>query len=114
MTASLTQVLERSRKLVDGGRGNVAAKKKTARRATAQERSAASAHADEVARRNAAQDDVVVAQIRDAATEVHRDILKQSKPDLAFPVRSLKNVTYSASSAATSRSGAPRRCARSP
>ena len=56
---------------------------------------AASAHADEVARRNAAQDDVVVAQIRDAATEVHRDIMKQSKPDLAFPVRSLKNVTYS-------------------
>lgn len=56
---------------------------------------AASAHAEEVARRNAAQDDVVVAQIRDAATEVHRDILKQSKPDLAFPVRSLKNVTYS-------------------
>ena len=57
--------------------------------------SAASAHAGEVARRNAAQDDVVVSQIRDAATEVHRDILKQSKPDLAFPVRSLKNVTYS-------------------
>jgi DNA topoisomerase-6 subunit A len=57
---------------------------------------AASAHANEVARRNAAQDDVVVLQIRDAATVVHRDILKQSKPDLSFPVRSLKNVTYSA------------------
>ena len=57
---------------------------------------AASAHAEGVARRNAAQDDVVVQQIRSAATEVHRDILKQSKPDLAFPVRSLKNVTYSA------------------
>jgi DNA topoisomerase VI subunit A len=56
---------------------------------------AASAHADEVARRNAAQDDVVVTQIRAAATEVHRDILKSAKPDLAFPVRSLKNVTYS-------------------
>ena len=39
---------------------------------------AASAHADEVARRNAAQDDVVVAQIREAATEVHRDILKKA------------------------------------
>jgi DNA topoisomerase-6 subunit A len=57
---------------------------------------AASARAGEVARNNAAQDDVVVSQIRDAATEVHRDILKESKPDLAFPVRSLKNVTYSA------------------
>jgi DNA topoisomerase-6 subunit A len=69
--------------------------KTAARRGGGKAATAASAHADEVARRNAAQDDVVVAQIRDAATEVHRDILKQSKPDLAFPVRSLKNVTYS-------------------
>src|SRR5213593_4312197 len=73
-------------------------KRKTAGRkgAGAKTTTAASAHADEVARRNAAQDDVVVAQIREAATEVHRDILKKAKPDLAFPVRSLKNVTYSA------------------
>jgi DNA topoisomerase-6 subunit A len=58
--------------------------------------SSASAHADEVARRNAAHDDIVVSQIRDAATEVHHEILKSAKPDLSFPVRSLKNVTYSA------------------
>jgi DNA topoisomerase-6 subunit A len=57
---------------------------------------AASAHAQEVARRNAAQDDVVIEQIRDAARGVHGDILGRTKPDLAFPVRSLKNVSYSA------------------
>ncbi|NIV48016.1 MAG: hypothetical protein GWN46_15025, partial [Gammaproteobacteria bacterium] len=45
--------------------------------------------------RNKKQDEVVVDQIRKAATEVHRDILKRAKPDLAFPVRSLKNVSYS-------------------
>ncbi len=56
---------------------------------------AASAHADEVAKINAAKDDVVLQQIQNAATDVHKDILKRSKPDLAFPVRSLKNVSYS-------------------
>src|SRR5262245_45874887 len=72
-------------------RGKTAGRKGGAGKSAA----AAAARADGVARRNAAQDDVVVQQIRDAATEVHRDILKESKPDLAFPVRSLKNVTYS-------------------
>jgi DNA topoisomerase-6 subunit A len=46
-------------------------------------------------RRTTREQEIVVEQIRKAATEVHRDILKKSKPDLAFPVRSLKNVSYS-------------------
>ena len=45
--------------------------------------------------RNAAQDKITVGLIRDAATEVHVDIRKEKKPDLAFPVRALGNVTYS-------------------
>ena len=48
-----------------------------------------------VARRNAAQDKTTVDLIKNAATEVHVDIRKQKKPDLAFPVRALGNVTYS-------------------
>jgi DNA topoisomerase-6 subunit A len=66
-----------------------AAKKKAAPRKAAKKTSA-SRRADHLAK-----DGVVLDQIRVAATEVHRDILKKSKPDLAFPVRSLKNVSYS-------------------
>jgi DNA topoisomerase-6 subunit A len=40
-------------------------------------------------------DTLTVSLIRNAAEDVHKDILKQAKPDLAFPVRSLKNVSYS-------------------
>jgi DNA topoisomerase VI subunit A len=40
-------------------------------------------------------DEVVLQQIQQAAKDVHRDIQNKSKPDLAFPVRSLKNVSYS-------------------
>jgi DNA topoisomerase-6 subunit A len=74
-----------------------AAKTKTPRRKAVgkQDSTKASAHAQDVARRNAAMDDVVLKQIQDAATDVHRVIQKRSKPDLAFPVRSLKNVSYS-------------------
>jgi DNA topoisomerase VI subunit A len=72
------------------------AAKKTARTAKAGAKKKAAPSEADVARRNAAQDDVVVQQICEAATDVHREILKSAKPDLAFPVRSLKNVTYSA------------------
>ena len=48
-----------------------------------------------VTARNAAQDKVTVELIRNAASEVHVDIRKEKKPDLAFPVRALGNVTYS-------------------
>jgi DNA topoisomerase-6 subunit A len=66
--------------------------KKAPRRASAKR---ASAHAETIARRNSAQDDIVLQQIRGAASDVHKHISKRSKPDLAFPVRSLKNVSYS-------------------
>ena len=68
-------------------RASAGGKKKAAAKATAR--------ADEVAKTNERQNKVVVDQIRKAATEVHRDILKRTKPDLHFPVRSLKNVSYS-------------------
>ncbi|HXK22499.1 MAG TPA: hypothetical protein VMS55_07470, partial [Myxococcota bacterium] len=75
----------------------MAAKKKAARKkASGAARGGDKAHAEAVAERNKQNDAVVLEQIRDAATGVHQEILKQHKPDLAFPVRSLKNVTYSA------------------
>lgn len=48
-----------------------------------------------VTARNAEKDKVTVDLIRNAAAEVHVDIRKEKKPDLAFPVRALGNVTYS-------------------
>jgi DNA topoisomerase-6 subunit A len=45
--------------------------------------------------RNAEMDAVTVDMIREAAKRVHSDISERSKPDLSFPVRSLKNVNYS-------------------
>jgi DNA topoisomerase-6 subunit A len=71
-------------------------KKKSAKKAPRRtEVNRASRRAQSVARRNSAQDDVVLQQIRGAASDVHTDISKKAKPDLAFPVRSLKNVSYS-------------------
>ena len=40
-------------------------------------------------------DQLMVDLIVGTATDVHRDILKHGKPDLTFPIRSLKNVSYS-------------------
>ncbi len=51
--------------------------------------------ASEVAKRNKKLDGLTVSLIHDTAAGVHREILKKQKPDLAFPVRSLKNVSYS-------------------
>jgi DNA topoisomerase-6 subunit A len=65
------------------------------KRAQAPARGEGSAKTSAVAARNAAQDKMTVELIRNAATEVHGDIRKQKKPDLAFPVRALGNVTYS-------------------
>ncbi len=50
---------------------------------------------NEVVRRNQKLDTLTVDLIRKTASTVHREILDEKKPDLAFPVRSLKNVTYS-------------------
>ncbi len=71
--------------------------RKAAKGAAAGAKRRASDHAEAVEGRNRQQDAVVLEQIRDAAHVVHQDILKQHKPDLAFPVRSLKNVSYSTS-----------------
>jgi len=49
----------------------------------------------EIVARNKKLDALTVSLIRDAAGDVHKDIEKRAKPDLAFPVRSLKNVSYS-------------------
>jgi DNA topoisomerase-6 subunit A len=66
---------------------------KTPRRTASKKKTSASRkRADDAHRKK---DSVVLDQIRQAASDVHRDILKKSKPDLAFPVRSLKNVSYS-------------------
>ncbi len=63
-------------------------KKKTSHKRT---RSAA----NEVAKRNQKLNELTLQLISESASEVYRDILKHKKPDLAFPVRSLKNVSYS-------------------
>ena len=55
----------------------------------------ASARADDVTARNRRLDGLTVELIQETASGVHERILKQDKPDLAFPVRSLKNVSYS-------------------
>jgi DNA topoisomerase-6 subunit A len=75
----------------------MAAKKKSGggRKKGGEQHAKAGAHAEAVEKRNRAQDAVVLEQIRDAAKNVHQEILKARKPDLAFPVRSLKNVSYS-------------------
>jgi DNA topoisomerase-6 subunit A len=49
----------------------------------------------ELAARIKKQDALTVELIRTAATDVHSVISRRGKPDLAFPVRSLKNVSYS-------------------
>ena len=50
---------------------------------------------DSIRKQNAAQDKKTVEQIHNTASDVHKQILKKSKPDLSFPIRSLKNVSYS-------------------
>jgi DNA topoisomerase-6 subunit A len=49
----------------------------------------------DVKQRNERLDGVTVDLISETANGVYQDILKRTKPDLTFPVRSLKNVSYS-------------------
>ncbi len=56
---------------------------------------AASQHAEDVRERNKKLDAVTVSVIKDSASGVHQKILKKGKPELAFPIRSLQNVSYS-------------------
>ena len=69
----------------------MAARKTTKKTSRKRARSAAS----EVAKRNQKLNELTLQLIGESASEVYRDILKHKKPDLAFPVRSLKNVSYS-------------------
>ncbi len=66
-----------------------------ARRKTTPAKKKASRRTASVAGRNKHNDTLTVDLIRNTAARVHRDILKRAKPDLAFPVRSLGNVSYS-------------------
>ncbi len=75
--------------------------KKTARKKTTSARKRATNDAEaerragEVAKNNERMNAVTVKAIEKAATGVHTRILKKGKPDLSFPIRSLKNVSYS-------------------
>jgi DNA topoisomerase-6 subunit A len=51
--------------------------------------------ASDVVRRNQQLDALTVDLIRKTARTVHQEIRAEKKPDLAFPVRSLRNVSYS-------------------
>ena len=66
-----------------------------AKKTPAATRGAGAPKTSAVAARNATQDRTTIELIRSAATEVHGDIRQKKKPDLAFPVRALGNVTYS-------------------
>jgi len=78
-----------------------AAKKPTTKKAAKKnvaksgDRAAKKSAAESAAARLKKADAHTVSLIRTAAEDVHKDILKKVKPDLAFPVRSLKNVSYS-------------------
>jgi DNA topoisomerase-6 subunit A len=50
---------------------------------------------DDVARRNERMDGLTTDLICEAANDVYTNIRKKTKPDMAFPIRSLKNVSYS-------------------
>jgi DNA topoisomerase-6 subunit A len=66
--------------------------KKTATGAAAKQ---ATRRAEDVQARNKKLDAVTVGAIEESAAGVHEKILKKGKPDLAFPIRSLQNVSYS-------------------
>jgi len=72
--------------------------KKVARKKTARAGSGdadVKRHADDVRKRNDQLDGITIKAIENAAKGVHGRILKKGKPDLNFPIRSLKNVSYS-------------------
>jgi DNA topoisomerase-6 subunit A len=82
----------------------VAARKKAAKKTAARKTpraprktstKAASKHASNVEARNKKLDAVTVKAIEESASGVHKKILKKGKPELAFPIRSLQNVSYS-------------------
>jgi DNA topoisomerase VI subunit A len=73
----------------------MAARKKTAKAKDVPRTAKPKVSESSVKRRNEALDKVTVDLIKDTAATVHSEIAKHHKPDLAFPVRSLGNVSYS-------------------
>ncbi|MFQ5416915.1 MAG: hypothetical protein ACE5FL_07695, partial [Myxococcota bacterium] len=69
--------------------------KKAARKKTAKKKVNRKKSSSATGLRLKKQDELTIRLIHSAAEEVHRDILKRAKPDLSFPVRTLKNVSYS-------------------
>ena len=78
----------------------MAAKKATTTKAvrkkvTQRKTEARSRPGSKIAQEKARLDRLTVELICNTAKDVHRVILKGEQPDLTFPVRSLKNVSYS-------------------
>jgi DNA topoisomerase-6 subunit A len=71
------------------------ARKKAASRRKPTPRNAAVRKAEDVRARSRELDAITVRSIENAAKTVHKHILRRAKPDLQFPIRSLKNVSYS-------------------
>ena len=86
---------KKARKAARKATKKAAGKKASSARARASNDAEAEKRAREVARNNERMNAVTVAAIEKTATGVHTRILKKTKPDLAFPIRSLKNVSYS-------------------
>jgi DNA topoisomerase-6 subunit A len=81
----------------------VAARKKAPKKASRKKKPVAKARSararpasvEDIAKRNERMNGLTVDLICETANDVHKEITKHRKPDLAFPVRSLKNVSYS-------------------
>jgi DNA topoisomerase-6 subunit A len=74
------------------------AKKKTAakRKAPARKKAAPRKVSESaIAKKNRELDNLTIDKIKSTATGVHKEITRRQKPDLSFPIRSLKNVSYS-------------------
>ena len=110
--ASSSDVLERSRKVVEhGARRRQAASKAAKPKGDGAARRQASAHVDG-GRASATSSTTRSCSSRSATPppSVHQEILQAAaSPTSRFPVRSLANVTYSTRSAATSRSAAQKK-----
>ena len=70
-------------------------RKAPSKKKTAASDAEAERRAKEVRQQNERMNKVTVSAIEKTATDVHTRISKKGKPDLAFPIRSLKNVSYS-------------------
>ena len=70
--------------------------KKTARKAPVRKTAAGKSRGKRsVDARNSRLDGLTIDLICDSANNVHKHISRKKKPDLSFPIRSLKNVSYS-------------------